>query len=144
MELDAPKRLTVVCMSAARAASSRVLEGHSDAVFSVAYHLDGRRALSGADDNTVRLWDLESGSQVRVLEGHSGRVWSVAWSPDGRRALSSADDKTVRLWDARSGAPLGAPSAASLPSDSVTGAWHSAALSAQQSLITRTRDDPFF
>jgi hypothetical protein len=40
------------------------------------------------------------------------------------------------------GAPLGAPSAASLPSDSVAGAWHSAALSAQQSLITRTRDDP--
>ena len=40
------------------------------------------------------------------------------------------------------GAPPGAPSAASLPSDSVAGAWHSAVLPAQQSPITRTRDDP--
>ena len=64
---------------------------------------DGKRALSGANDNTVRLWDVESGRCLRVLEGHTAAVWSVAWSPDERRALSGADDKTVRLWDVESG-----------------------------------------
>jgi small GTP-binding protein len=69
----------------------------------VAWSPDGRRALSGANDNTVRLWDVETGRCTRLLEGHTDRVLSVAWSPDGRRALSGADDKTVRLWDVETG-----------------------------------------
>ena len=58
-----------------------------------------RRALSGADENVVRLWDVETGRCLRVLEGHSASVWSVAWSPDGRRAVSGSDDHAVRIWE---------------------------------------------
>ena len=64
--------------------------------------MDGR-ALSGSEDNTVRLWEVETGRCLRVLEGHSGSVLSVAWSPDGRRALSGSEDNTVRLWDIETG-----------------------------------------
>ncbi len=41
-----------------------------------------------AADNTVRLWDTETGRCLRVLEGHAGVIWSVAWSADLRRVLS--------------------------------------------------------
>ena len=58
---------------------------------------------SSSDDNTVRLWDAESGKLLRSLEGHAGSVLSVAWSPDGKSLASSSDDNTVRLWDAESG-----------------------------------------
>ncbi len=82
---------------------SAVLEGHADSVRSVGWSPDGQRALSGAADHTVRLWDVESGHCLRVLQGHTDVVRSVAWSPDGRRALSGAGDHTVRLWDVETG-----------------------------------------
>jgi hypothetical protein len=72
--------------------------GHALAVNSVAFSPDGWQIASGADDSTVRVWDLENG-ESRVLEGHTGWVSSVAFSPDGRRLASGADDSTVRVWD---------------------------------------------
>ncbi|MSV28174.1 MAG: TIR domain-containing protein [Bryobacterales bacterium] len=80
--------------------------GHTNSVRSVVFSADGRRALSGSDDNTVRLWDVETGRSLRVLEGHSGGVNSVAFSPDSLRALSGSADKTVRLWDVETGRSL--------------------------------------
>jgi WD40 repeat protein len=59
--------------------------------------------LSGGDDQTLRLWDTESGHEIRSFTGHQGGVTSVAFSPDGRRLLSGSDDQTLRLWDAESG-----------------------------------------
>ena len=73
------------------------------AIWSYAFSPDGKCALSGGQDNTVRLWDLETGRCLRVLEGHRDTVYSVAWSSDGRYALSGSADDTVRLWDLKTG-----------------------------------------
>lgn len=51
---------------------------HTGAVYSVALSLDQRRALSGATDNTVRLWDLQTGQCLYVLKGHTDNVNGVA------------------------------------------------------------------
>ena len=53
------------------------------------------------EDDTLRLWDLESG-ESRVLEGHTDGVTALAVLPDGR-ALSGSGDGTLRLWDLESG-----------------------------------------
>ena len=87
-------------------AELRRFEGHEDWVTSVAVLADGRRALSGSDDKTLRLWDLESGAELRRFEGHEYRVTSVAVLADGRRALSGSYDKILRLWDLDNGAEL--------------------------------------
>lgn len=89
--------------------SERVISlGHTETIRSLAYSPDGKRALSGSDDKTLRLWDLASGLCVRVFEGHTNSVRSVAFSPDGRLALSGSLDRRARLWDlAGDGACLG-------------------------------------
>ncbi len=79
------------------------LVGQGGPVYSVALSADGRRALLGCDDGTVRLWDLAAGREVYRCEGHTDAVYAVAITPDGRRGLSGGRDRTVRLWDLDSG-----------------------------------------
>jgi WD40 repeat protein/serine/threonine protein kinase len=81
----------------------RTFEGHRGTVVSVSLSADGRWALSGSSDNTVRLWEVATGRCLRTFEGHTHLVTSVCLSPDGRWALSGSDDNTVRLWEVATG-----------------------------------------
>jgi hypothetical protein len=56
----------------------KILKGHTYAVLGVAMTADGRRAVSGSLDETVRVWDVETGNCLATLEGHTGAVWGVA------------------------------------------------------------------
>jgi WD40 repeat protein len=67
----------------------------------VSFSPDGRRIVSGSDDDTLKVWDAETGQEMLTLEGHSDWVRSVSFSPDGRRIVSGSDDNTLKVWDAR-------------------------------------------
>ncbi len=84
----------------------RTLEGHLHSVNGVAVTADGRRAVSASGDDTLKVWDLESGPELRTLEGHSDSVDGVAITPDGRRAVSASTDNTLKVWDLDSGREL--------------------------------------
>ena len=64
----------------------------------VAFSPDSTLLASGADDNTIKLWNLQT-DDVKVLTGHTGGVCSVAFSPDGSLLASGSTDKTIRLWN---------------------------------------------
>jgi WD40 repeat protein len=83
------------------------LEGHLDAVTAVCLSRDGRHALSGSADRTLRWWEVSTGHCLRTLEGHGGVVTSVCLGRDGRLALSGSADGTLRLWDMARGRCLG-------------------------------------
>jgi hypothetical protein len=84
----------------------QTFEGHAGGVLAVALTADGRRAVSGSDDKTLKVWDLESGRVLQTLESHAGGVWAVALTADGRRAVSGSADKTLKVWDLESGRVL--------------------------------------
>src|SRR5262249_30741109 len=69
----------------------RRFSGHTDEVLCVALSPDGRQALTGSKDRSVRLWDVQSGKELKRFDGHREAVWCVAFSPSGRRGLSGGD-----------------------------------------------------
>ena len=60
---------------------------------------DGKRAVSGSADQTLRIWDLEGNHPPRVLEGHKDWISAVALTADGKRAVSGSWDRRLRVWD---------------------------------------------
>ena len=79
-------------------------------VSAVAFSPDGTRLVSGGEDNTLRLWDVQTGQRIgQPLRGHGGDVLSVVFSPDGTRLASGGYDGTVRLWNAQNGQRIGKP-----------------------------------
>ncbi len=76
--------------------------GHTSLVNSVAFLLDGKTAASAGGDNTVKLWNIETGRQIKSLEGHTGFILSVAVSRNGILA-SGALDNTIKLWNVETG-----------------------------------------
>jgi WD40 repeat protein len=83
--------------------SIRTFRGHSIYVSSVVFSPDGKTVLSGARDNTLKLWDIATGKCLKTLTGHTSAVLSVVFSSDGLTALSGSADNTLKLWDIATG-----------------------------------------
>ena len=84
----------------------RTFTGHKGYVSSIALTGDGRFALSGGLDFSVRFWDLPGGQELRSFKGHHWPVDLVAMTPDGHYGFSGSRDKTLRLWDLIAGREL--------------------------------------
>ena len=75
-----------------------LLTGHGDDVNSLSFSPDGNTLASGSLDNTVRLWDVDTGAVIRTLTGHTSSVRSVSFSPDRNTLASGSWDETL-LWE---------------------------------------------
>ena len=77
---------------------TRVFEGHTKSVRSVAFSKDGKRLLTGSLDKTAALWDVETGKLLIEFKGHSLSVNSVAFSPDETQIVSTGQDGTAVVY----------------------------------------------
>lgn len=83
---------------------SKVLEGHTAPIKSVAVSQNRQLLVSASEDRTIRVWSLARGQTTNLLEGHTQEVWSVAVSSE--YVVSASQDKTVRVWSLDTGKPI--------------------------------------
>jgi transcription initiation factor TFIID subunit 5 len=110
--------------------SSRRLIGHSGPVYALSFapsvavpspqpngHSNGssnspssnskpRYLLSSSADCTIRLWSLDTYTNIVVYKSHSSPVWDVRFGPFGHYFVSASADRTARLWSTPQIAPL--------------------------------------
>ncbi len=81
----------------------QTLPGHSSFVNSLAISPDGKTLASGSWDQTIKIWNLETGEFIDTLTGHSDRVNSVTISGDGKLLASGSSDETIKFWNLYTG-----------------------------------------
>ena len=86
------------------------LTGQEWLVLNIAISPDGKTGLSASWDETIRLWDLDTGACLRTFEGHVGEINAVKYSPDGHYAFSCGGDEKVRMWHLESSECMECPS----------------------------------
>lgn len=88
---------------------------HSQEVCGLAWSPDGAFLASGANDNTLCIWDAATSQQSmaaqprHVLTEHQAAVKALAWSPHERNLLASGGgtaDRCIKFWNAASGTML--------------------------------------
>jgi ribosome assembly protein 4 len=89
--------------------ASSTLEGHSEAILSVAFSPDGKHLASGSGDTTVRIWDLMTETPLYTCKGHKHWVLFVSFSPDCKRLASGGMDHSILIWNVETGEQLGNP-----------------------------------
>ncbi len=82
------------------------MQGHTGGVFTLAFAAYDQQLISGSFDQTIRVWDLQTGESVKVLRGHTGGIWSVAVCLDNQLLASGSGDQTIRLWNLQTGSCL--------------------------------------
>jgi WD40 repeat protein/serine/threonine protein kinase/tetratricopeptide (TPR) repeat protein len=92
---------TVRVWNVAREEELMTLRGHDGTVSSVTFSPDGKQIASSSwDDNTIRIWDAQTGIKLRVLSGGGS---SISFGPDGRRIASAGWDGAIKVWDVETG-----------------------------------------
>jgi WD40 repeat protein len=70
---------------------------------SIAFSSDGNLLSAACYQNTLPVWDVQSGRLLSTLEPPPTHHVAVAFSPDGRQIAAGGTDKSIQLWDIANG-----------------------------------------
>jgi WD40 repeat protein len=90
----------------------RLLQGHTNSIYALAFSPDGRWLASGGYDGTIRLWNTATGQEEvcwnpPVDAWRAKSIQALAFAPDGRTLVSGGLDGRVWFWEVTSRGLLG-------------------------------------
>jgi WD40 repeat protein len=80
-------------------ASKLLSNRHNDIISCVQFSIDGKLIASSSYDNSIKIWNCESGLCINTIKRHNDCITSIVFSNDGLKILSSSLDKTIILFD---------------------------------------------
>ncbi|KAK3711628.1 hypothetical protein QZH41_014058 [Actinostola sp. cb2023] len=82
--------------------ASKVLRGHIEDVYDLAWSPDGSQLISGSVDNSAIIWDIAKGVKLMILKDHKHYVQGVCWDPLGQYVVTNSSDRSCRLYNTQS------------------------------------------
>ncbi len=77
------------------------IDAHSNSVFTVKYHPNGKYLLSGSRDAHLKIWDVSSNYTLHEsIVAHMYAINNVDFSPNGKHFVTCSMDKSIKVWDA--------------------------------------------
>lgn len=68
-------------------------------VWSVVVSPDKQTVIGSGANQTIKVWNLETGKVLKTLSGHRDVVRSLVLVPDGKTLMSGSGDRTLKIWD---------------------------------------------
>lgn len=81
--------------------AKNVLNGHIGDVYTCEFSPCGNFVVSGGNDKTAKLWDLEKFKEIQTFSEHKGTLFKVKFHPDSFLFGSCSHDKTIKIYDIR-------------------------------------------
>lgn len=80
------------------------LKGHEKPVSAVAFSPDATTVASGSDDFSVRLWNVEQGTEITNLNADldkksKAQIYSVTFSPNGKLVAAVNGNGQLQVWN---------------------------------------------
>ena len=70
------------------------------------FSTSGRWLAVTLEDNSLQVFDSNTGKSHSTMRGHVGHITGVDFSKDDRLVVTVSEDSTARVWDVTSGAQV--------------------------------------
>lgn len=81
----------------------KIFIGHEDDINTLCFNSSSTQIVSGSNDCSIRIWEVDSGLEVFKLNSHTNFVLSILFNFDESAIFSASFDNTIKIWNFKTG-----------------------------------------